>query len=58
MQNLNDKLELLTSSPLLQAEQKFSVVNTSICPTLVYLFQTVPLHLIPKKFLEDAKKKY
>ena len=36
IQDLRHKLEILSSSPLLQADQKFCILNTSICPTLIY----------------------
>ena len=41
---------------LLQADQKFCILKTSICPTLIYPFQTVPQHRIPYGFLIDADK--
>ena len=54
LNTLKTSLELLISSPLLQADQKFVILNTSICPSLIYPFQTVPTHKIPTKFITDA----
>ncbi|KAJ4441109.1 hypothetical protein ANN_10959 [Periplaneta americana] len=56
LNDLNNKLETLTSSPFLHADQKYCVLNTSICPSLIYQFQTIPSELMPKKFLDDADK--
>ncbi|KAJ4429307.1 hypothetical protein ANN_26311 [Periplaneta americana] len=56
LKDLSNKLETLTSSPFLHADQKYCVLNTSICPSLIYQFQTIPSELIPKKFLDDADK--
>ena len=54
MDNLRTKLDILTASPLLQPFQKFYVLCSAICPSLIYTFQTTPLQKIPSKFLADA----
>lgn len=54
VQGLQNKIEKLASSPLLQTDQKFIVINTVICPGLTYPFQTTKLQKIPKKFLTDT----
>ena len=40
----------------LNPEQKFCILNSSICPSLIYTFQTTPLNKIPNKFIEAADK--
>ncbi|KAJ4433212.1 hypothetical protein ANN_15469 [Periplaneta americana] len=45
LSKLRTNVELLISSPHLQADLKYNIINTSICPSLIYPFQTVP----PKK---------
>ncbi|KAJ4426007.1 hypothetical protein ANN_27634 [Periplaneta americana] len=54
MEKLKNKLDILASTPLLQHHQKYSVLCSYICPTLIYQFQTTPLNKIPAKFLSDA----
>ena len=56
IKQLHKKLELLASSPLLKSDQKFLVLNTAICPTLIYRFQTTDLQTIPLQFLHTADK--
>ena len=56
IQTMRNKLDLLISSPLLKPEQKFQVLNTSICTTLLYPFQTTNPKKIPNKFLNDTDK--
>ena len=54
LSDFKTKLDRLASSQLLQPYQKFTVLNTFICPTLHYKFQTTPLNYIPAKYLSDA----
>lgn len=56
LNHLRDKTETFVSSSLLQANQKFTVLNSSISPALIYPFQTIPFQKIPKKFLSDCDK--
>ena len=56
IKNLQSRVEALVSSPLLQPAQKFTVLTTSISPTLVYPFQITPLPKLPQKFLTDVDK--
>ena len=56
LSDLKAKTDLLVSSPLLHADQKFCILNSSICPSLIYTFQTTPLNKIPERFLDDADK--
>ena len=51
-----NKVEMLVNSPLLQADQKFSILNQSVSPTLIYPFQVTPLNKIPQNFLISADK--
>jgi len=53
---LQENLEKLTKSPLLRADQKLSVLNQYIWPTLVYPLQCAPLHRLSKQFLMDVDK--
>ncbi|KAJ4446033.1 hypothetical protein ANN_12719 [Periplaneta americana] len=54
MEKLKNRLDILASTPLLQHHQKYSVLCSYICPTLIYQFKTTPLNKIPAKFLSDA----
>ena len=56
IQNLRKKLDLLASSALLKPEQKFQILNTSICSSLIYQFQTTGPNNISKQFLNDSDK--
>lgn len=53
---LQQKLTSLASCPWLHPDQKFSILNCSVCPTLTYQFLSVPAGKIPRRFLEDADK--
>ena len=50
-QDLKRNLDLLIGSPLLKAEQKFSVINQFILPKLVYCFQNNPPSEMSQTFL-------
>ena len=50
-QHLKHNLDLLIGSPLLKAEQKFSVINHFILPKLVYCFQNTPASKMSQTFL-------
>ena len=54
MNDLKEKLDLLSSSTLLQPYQKLCVISSFICPTLIYNFQNTPLKQIPSNFLKDT----
>ncbi|KAJ4445647.1 hypothetical protein ANN_12330 [Periplaneta americana] len=54
LSKLRTNVELLISSPHLQADQKYNIINTSICPSLIYPFQTVPPKKNSNKFIVDA----
>ena len=54
IEELKNKLDRLASTPLLQPHQKYTVLCSFICPTLIYKFQTTPLKKLPAKFLSDA----
>lgn len=47
MTELKQKLDLLSSSPWLKADQKFNILNSSVCPVLIYPFMSVPIEKIP-----------
>lgn len=49
-------VEKLVNSPLLQADQKYSILNSSISPKLIYPFQTTPISKIPQTYLHDLDK--
>ena len=53
LRKVKSSLELLIASPLLQADQKFNVLNSSICPSLIYTFQTTSPNKISHKFITD-----
>lgn len=53
---LKTNLDKLASTHLLQAQQKLTVLNQFICPTLIYPFQAIAIDLIPKSFLLKADK--
>ncbi|KAJ4432357.1 hypothetical protein ANN_20976 [Periplaneta americana] len=54
--NLNNKIQALTSTYLLKPEQKLNVLNMYIWPILVYPLQNAPLHQLSDRFLEDVDK--
>ncbi|KAJ4441002.1 hypothetical protein ANN_10851 [Periplaneta americana] len=54
MDKLKQKLEAIATSSLLQPYQKFLIISTFICPSLIYTFQTTPMKRISSKFLSDA----
>lgn len=54
LKKLQNNLDSLTSTPLLQPHQKLTVINQFIGPTLIYPLQTCRLDSIPKNFLNKA----
>jgi hypothetical protein len=56
IKNLSEKLENLVSITVLRPDQKLSIINQYIWPTLVYPLQCAPLNKIPKSFLQDIDK--
>lgn len=56
LDKLRNKIDTLAASPLLKADQKFTIMNTSVSPTLIYPLQVTPLNKIPQRFLIDADK--
>ena len=53
---LKEHLNLLVGSPLLKPEQKFSVINQFIVPSLTYRFQNLNKFKISKLFLSTLDK--
>ena len=51
-----ENLELLVSSAVLRPDQKFNIINQYLWPTLIYPFQTAPIHKLHASFLEDIDK--
>ncbi|KAJ4430493.1 hypothetical protein ANN_22709 [Periplaneta americana] len=56
MKKLHTQLDILTSSSLLKADKKFTVLSSSICPSLIYPYITSEFNKIPTEFLQDADK--
>ena len=54
--NLTKNISNLCNSPLLKADQKLSIINEYIWPSLVYPLQCAPLTKIKSKFLNDVDK--
>ena len=56
LHKLNNNLNMLSSTHLLQPHKKLLVINQFIAPSLVYPFQTALVDKIPKPFLSKADK--
>ena len=53
LSELKNKLEILSTSPLLHADQKINIINQFIWPTIIYQLQTAPLYKITKTTLKE-----
>lgn len=56
IKKLDENIKLVVSSPFLHQDQKLTVLNQYIWPTLVYPYQTTPSHKMPKSFLNNLDK--
>lgn len=52
--SLKSNLEKLVGCPMLRPDQKLTIMNSYIWPTLVYPLQNAPLHKLTKSFLESV----
>jgi Reverse transcriptase (RNA-dependent DNA polymerase) len=53
---LKSDLEKLVGCPMLRPNQKLTIINQYLWPSLIYPLQTAPLNKLSKGFLEDIDK--
>ena len=54
--NLNNSISKLVTTPFLKPDQKLNILNQYIWPSLIYPLQCAPLSKLKNKFLEDIDK--